>query len=286
MLKSRIITALILIPLVIAALFMLPTLPFAIVITAICMLAAWEWGQFVGFKTSSVRIPLALLCGVGLGALYWPVYVSGGSPLANPVVNAFLLASLGWWLLALLMVLSYPSSARFWQTSLLLRLMFGVLTIVPFFFGIITLRQHGELEGVYTGAWWLLYVMVLVWGADSGAYAFGRLFGKRKLAPKVSPNKTLEGLCGGLLTSALIAWLFSMLAPLHISLNRLLICSALAVLASVLGDLTESMFKREAGIKDSSQLIPGHGGVLDRIDSLTAAIPVFACLIFLIFKVS
>ncbi|GKX55331.1 phosphatidate cytidylyltransferase [Leminorella grimontii] len=283
MLKSRIITALILIPLVIAALFMLPPLPFAIVIIAVCMLAAWEWGQFLGFKTAAFRIPLAVLCGIGLGALYWPVYASGMPPLANPVVDAFLLASLGWWALALLMVLSYPSSARFWQKSPLLRLMFGVLTIVPFFFGMIALRQHGLQENAYTGAWWLLYVMVLVWGADSGAYAFGRLFGKHKLAPKVSPGKTLEGLIGGLVTSALIAWLFSLFVPLHISLNTLLICSVLAVLASVLGDLTESMFKRESGIKDSSQLIPGHGGVLDRIDSLTAAIPVFACLIFLIF---
>lgn len=283
MLKSRIITALILIPLVIAALFMLPPMPFAIVIIAVCMLAAWEWGQFIGFKSSAFRVPLAILCGIGLGALYWPVYASGLPPSASPIASAFLLASLGWWVLALCMVLSYPASARFWKTSQLLRLMFGVLTIVPFFFGMITLRQYGFQENAYTGALWLLYVMVLVWGADSGAYAFGRLFGKRKLAPKVSPGKTLEGLVGGLVTSALIALLFSLFVPLHVSLNTLLICSVISVLASVLGDLTESMFKREAGIKDSSHLIPGHGGVLDRIDSLTAAIPVFACLIFLIF---
>ncbi|MCD1125070.1 phosphatidate cytidylyltransferase [Jinshanibacter sp. LJY008] len=284
MLKSRIITALILIPLVIAALFMLPPLPFAIMTVAICMLAAWEWGQLAGMGTPVQRIMLAALCGVGLFVLYWPTHISPLPLLLHPVVEGFLLASLGWWVLALLMVLFYPASAQFWKHSRLLRLIFGVLTIVPFFWGMLVLRQYGFEENSYTGAWWLLYVMFLVWGADSGAYAFGRLFGKHKLAPKVSPGKTLEGLVGGLVSSALLAWLFSLYAPLHISLNTLLISSVLAVLASVLGDLTESMFKREAGIKDSGHLIPGHGGVLDRIDSLTAAIPVFACLIFLVFK--
>lgn len=284
MLKSRIITALILIPIVIAALFMLPPLPFAIMIIAVSMLAAWEWGQFAGLGSPSQRVILAILCGIGLGALFWPTYNSPLPLLAHPIVEGFLLASLGWWGLALVMVLFYPKSAQMWNKSYLLRLLFGVLTIVPFFWGMVTLRQYGFEQNSYTGAWWLLYVMFLVWGADSGAYAFGKMFGKHKLAPKVSPGKTLEGLIGGLVTSALLAWLFSLYAPLHISLNTLLICSVIAVMASVLGDLTESMFKREAGIKDSGNLIPGHGGILDRIDSLTAAVPVFSCLILLIFK--
>jgi phosphatidate cytidylyltransferase len=281
-LKLRIITALILIPLVIAALFMLPPLPFAIMTIAVCMLAAWEWGQLAGLGTPVQRVVLAIVCGVGLAALYLPTYASSLPLLAHPIVDAFLLASLGWWCLALLMVLFYPASAQFWHKSYFLRLIFGVLTLVPFFWGMLVLR-FGIEENSYTGAWWLLYVMFLVWGADSGAYAFGRLFGKHKLAPKVSPGKTLEGMFGGLAMSALLAWLFSLYVPLHISFNTLLICSVFAVLASVLGDLTESMFKREAGIKDSGNLIPGHGGVLDRIDSLTAAIPVFACLVFLVF---
>lgn len=123
-------------------------------------------------------------------------------------------------------------------------------------------------------------------GADSGAYMFGRLFGRRKLAPKVSPGKTWEGFIGGLCCSAVIAWGFSRLAPLTVSSETLIICAVIATLASVLGDLTESMFKREAGIKDSGQLIPGHGGILDRIDSLTAAVPVFACLLLLVFHIA
>ena len=103
------------------------------------------------------------------------------------------------------------------------------------------------------------------------------------MAPKVSPGKTWEVFAGGLLTSALIAWLFGRYAPLDVVPSTLLICSVVAALASVLGDLTESMFKREAGIKDSGHMIPGHGGILDRIDSLTAAVPVFACLMLLVY---
>ncbi|KQN58210.1 phosphatidate cytidylyltransferase [Erwinia sp. E602] len=282
MLKSRLITALILIPIVIAALFLLPPLGFAIVILAICMLAAWEWGQFAGFAARSQRIWLAVLCGLLLSLMLFTL-PAWQSALDVPQIGGALWISLIWWLAALLLVLRYPGSAAFWRSSKPLRLLFGLLTIVPFFCGMLVLRQYHYATDHYAGAWWLLYVMVLVWGADSGAYMFGKLFGKHKLAPKVSPGKTWEGFLGGLVTSALISWLFSVFAPLQVDLSTLLICSIAAALASVLGDLTESMFKREAGIKDSGSLIPGHGGILDRIDSLTAAVPVFACLLLLVF---
>ena len=283
MLKSRLITAFILIPIVIAALFLLPPVGFALVTLAVCMLAAWEWGQLAGLATRNQRIWLAILCGLLLAAMLLTL------PEYHPFSTAWqveyaLGASLIWWLAALVLVLCYPQSAAFWRRSSALRLLFGVLTIMPFFWGMVTLRQHEYSLNHFTGAWWLLYVMLLVWGADSGAYIFGRAMGKHKLAPKVSPGKTWEGLVGGLLTSAVISWLFGKYAPLNAVPMSLLLCSVIAVLASVLGDLTESMFKREAGIKDSGNLIPGHGGILDRIDSLTAAVPVFACLMLLIFK--
>ncbi len=261
---------------------MLPPLGFAITILAICMLAAWEWGQFAGFAARSQRIWLALLCGLLLAFMLFtlPAYQHS---VHLPQISGALWVSLGWWIVALLLVLSYPGSAAFWRHSRPLRLVFGLLTIVPFFWGMLALRQYHYEADHYAGAWWLLYVMFLVWGADSGAYMFGKLFGKHKLAPKVSPGKTWEGFFGGLVTSALLSWLFSVFAPLQVPLSTLLICSITAALASVLGDLTESMFKREAGIKDSGSLIPGHGGILDRIDSLTAAVPVFACLLLLVF---
>ncbi|TPG60696.1 phosphatidate cytidylyltransferase [Ewingella americana] len=282
MLKYRIITALILIPIVIAALFLLPPLGFAILTLAVCMLAAWEWGQLSGFSSRSQRIWLAILCGFLLVAmmLSLPAYRQS---VHLPQVSASLWASLVWWGAAFLLVIFYPASASLWRNSRVLRLVFGLLTIVPFFWGMVALRQYGYAENHHTGAWWLLYVMLLVWGADSGAYLFGKLFGKHKLAPKVSPGKTWEGLIGGLLTSALISWLFGRYVPLNVVPATLLMCSVIAALASVLGDLTESMFKREAGIKDSGSLIPGHGGILDRIDSLTAAVPVFACLMLLVY---
>lgn len=282
MLKYRLITALILIPVVIGALFLLPPVGFAIVTLVVCMLAAWEWGQLAGFASRSQRIWLAILCGflLVLMLLSLPAYQHSAH---LPQVSVPLWLSMGWWVAALLLVLTYPRSAALWRDSHLLRIIFGILTIVPFFWGMVALRQYGYEQNHHIGAWWLLYVMLLVWGADSGAYMFGKLFGKHKLAPKVSPGKTWEGLIGGLLTSALISWLFGRYAPLDIIPEILLICSVVAALASVLGDLTESMFKREAGIKDSGHLIPGHGGILDRIDSLTAAVPVFACLMLLVF---
>ncbi|MFB6434839.1 MAG: phosphatidate cytidylyltransferase [Candidatus Malihini olakiniferum] len=283
MLKYRLITAFILIPLVIAALFMLPPGGFAIVTLSVCMLAAWEWGQFAGLDSSAQRLSLVFIYGalLTLMALSLPNYYS--SVCLLPICIS-LWVSLAWWCATLLLVLSYPVSAGWWRDSKSLRLLFGVLTIVPFFWGVVALRKHHYDSDPFFGAWWLLYVMLLVWGADSGAYFFGKFFGKHKLVPKVSPEKTWEGFIGGLATSAVISLLFNAYAPLCVAPCPLIICSIISALASVLGDLTESMFKREAGIKDSSHLIPGHGGVLDRIDSLTAAIPVFACLIFLVFK--
>lgn len=283
MLKYRLISAFVLIPVVIAALFLLPPAGFAILTLVVCMLAAWEWGQLSGFNTRPQRVWLAVLCGLILAAmLSWlPEYHHN---VYQPLVEGALWASMGWWIAALLLVLFYPGSAALWRNSKMLRLVFGLLTIIPFFWGMLALRAWHYDENHYSGAVWLLYVMILVWGADSGAYMFGKLFGKHKLAPKVSPGKTWQGFIGGLFTAAVISWIYGLCVNLDVPPATLLICSLVAALASVLGDLTESMFKREAGIKDSGNLIPGHGGILDRIDSLTAAVPVFACLLLLVFR--
>ncbi|MGK2946665.1 MAG: phosphatidate cytidylyltransferase [Candidatus Malihini olakiniferum] len=283
MLKYRLITALILIPFVIAALFMLPPGGFALMTLGVCMLAAWEWGQFAGLVSSAQRLSLAFICGALLVLMALSLPNSHYSVYFLPI-RISLWVSLLWWCTALLLVLSYPGSVGLWRGSKALRLLFGVLTITPFFWGIVALRQYHYDSNPFLGSWWLLYVMLLVWGADSGAYIFGKLLGKHKLAPKLSPSKTWEGFIGGLGTSAVISLLFSAYVSLCVVPYAMIICSVIAALASVLGDLTESMFKREVGIKESSHLIPGHGGMLDRIDSLTAGIPVFTCLMFLVFK--
>ncbi|AFJ48253.1 phosphatidate cytidylyltransferase [Shimwellia blattae] len=282
MLKYRLISAFILIPAVIAALFWLPPGGFAITTIIVCMLAAWEWGQLSGFSSRNQRVWLAVLCGLLLATMLMvlPEYHHN---IHTPLIAGSLWASLIWWCVALLLVFFYPASAALWRNSRILRLVFGFFTIIPFFWGMVVLRSWHYESNHYAGAIWLLYVMFLVWGADSGAYMFGKMFGKHKLAPKVSPGKTWQGFFGGLATSAVISWLFGAWANLDVAASILLVCSLTAALASVLGDLTESMFKREAGIKDSGHLIPGHGGILDRIDSLTAAVPVFVCLLILVF---
>ncbi|CUX96923.1 phosphatidate cytidylyltransferase [Candidatus Doolittlea endobia] len=283
MLQYRLLTTLVLMPIVIAALFLLQPVGFALITLAVCMFSAWEWGQLAGLASLSQRIALAILCGLLLTIMLLIV------PAYRPFVTVWqvqytLWVALVWWLSALPLILSYPRSAVIWRKSRLLRLVFGILTIVPFFWGMLALRQHNYDINHFAGAWWLFYVMVLVWSLDSGAYIFGRALGYYRLAPKISPGKTWEGLWGGLITSAVITWLFIKHAPITAAPFTLLVSSIMAVLASVLGDLTESMFKREAGIKDSSHLIPGHGGILDRIDSLTAAVPVFSCLMLLVFN--
>ena len=256
---------------------------FAIVTLAVCMLAAWEWGQLSGFTSRTQRVWLAVLCGLVLALMLFmlPEYHHN---IHQPVVEVSLWASLVWWVIALVLVLGYPASAAIWRNSKPIRLIFGILTIIPFFWGMLALRSWHYADNHYSGALWLLYIMILVWGADSGAYMFGKLFGKHKLAPKVSPGKTWQGFIGGLFTAGIISWGYGAWANLEVTPSTLLLCSVIAALASVLGDLTESMFKREAGIKDSGHLIPGHGGILDRIDSLTAAVPVFACLLLLVFR--
>jgi phosphatidate cytidylyltransferase len=185
-----------------------------------------------------------------------------------------LVAALLWWLVATWLVLTYPESSEHWSSSVC-KLVIGLLILLPAWQGLVLIKQW-EL-----GNWLILSVMVLVWGADIGAYFSGKAFGKRKLAPKVSPGKSWEGLYGGLVASLLITAVVGIFRSWSFSqFFFCLIGAAIVVLISVVGDLTESMFKRKSGIKDSSNLLPGHGGVLDRIDSLTAAIPVFALLLW------
>nr|WP_241098591.1 MULTISPECIES: phosphatidate cytidylyltransferase [Providencia] len=280
--KYRLLTAIVLIPIVIAALFLLSPANFGFVVIAVCALGAWEWAQFVGWHSQAKRIGLAVVFAAILLAMQFSISDINQFS-TEPMILYGLWAGLIWWGIAIILVVTYPASAA-WGNSVIIRLLFGVLTIIPFYCGMMVLRTVGYQSDTFFGAWWLLYVMLLVWGADSGAYAFGRTIGRNKMAPKVSPGKTWEGLVGGLITAGVISWLFSAFAPIPVMPDYLLVTSIIVVVVSVFGDLTESMFKRQSGIKDSSHLIPGHGGILDRIDSLTAAIPVFAGLNLLIFN--
>lgn len=282
MLKERILSAIVMIAVAIGALFALSPLPFTLAIAAIIVLGMWEWAQFAGFKRPIAR---AIVGFVTFGLLFFPIIAATShiqaSRFLTDETTPLLFVGCIWWLVAFGLVITYPKSAEIWAKSVSAKFIFGFCTLVPFLIGTLALRFYQYNVNEYQGLYLLLYVFLLVWGADSGAYFAGRAFGKHKLAPKVSPGKSWEGAIGGVITSAIIAVIFLKTTPENVfgrdlDTGAFVILSIITVAVSILGDLSESMFKRQAGIKDSSNLIPGHGGILDRIDSLTAAVPVFA----------
>lgn len=263
MLKQRIVTALILAPIAIGGVFILPPFEFSLFVGLVLTVAAWEWARLADYS-GPVRYAYAVAM----------VILLGGSTLLPPLVVLGLGAA--WWIAAFFLVISYPRSTNLWSSRLVCSLL-GVFILVPGFVGLI------ELKRLPDSTFLILLLFLLIWGADIGAYFAGRAFGRSKLAPEVSPGKSWAGLYGGLVTAMAIAtcmalWKGSIDLLSGRGLVFLLGC-AFVVMISVLGDLAESMFKRNRGVKDSSNLLPGHGGFLDRIDSLLSAGPVFALFI-------
>ncbi len=260
MLKSRVITALILAPLVLWAIWASSSDVFAVGMAMVFALGAWEWARLCGLQKVPGRILYVSLIAF---LMYFTHHVLRYSDW--PLI--ILLIALIWWLVALLSVLGYPRSAPLWRMAAV-RGIAGVLVIVPAWAALSLLHEQ-------FGPGFVILLMMLIWAADTGAYFAGRAFGKRKLARNVSPGKTWEGVIGGMLLALLIALIATRwLAPVD-GLAMYLMLVVLTVALSVLGDLLESLFKRIAAVKDSGGLLPGHGGVLDRIDSLTAAAPIF-----------
>lgn len=277
--KQRIITALILAPLVILGIFKLSLSMFMVALAAVTLIGFWEWTQFVDAPSRAVAlIPTVLVS----AATLW--FVPSDVLSLNLITDShYGILAIGcvWWLAASLLAITYPNSSSLWKGSNLLRHGFGILTLLPFFWSVVLLRAIGIDIDPYHGSKLVLYVCFIVWAADSGAYFAGKSMGKHKMAPHVSPNKTIEGLVGGVITAILVGWGTATWFDIQFTSPFVMVVITLVtVVISVLGDLVESMFKRVAGIKDSSNIIPGHGGVLDRIDSLTAAFPVFAFLYF------
>lgn len=298
LLKQRITTALILAPLALAAIFLLPLQWYALAIAGIFILATKEWAVLVDKHNS--KLPNALIVGysliLGASLLVIPPdvrniwQVTNGEIMLVPLVRGILIVGALWWLLCAGLVASYPNSAKAWTKHTWVKAVFGLLTLLPFFWAMLALRSYDYAHDQMSGAWLVMLVMFLVWGADSGAYFIGKKFGKHKLAPKVSPGKTREGFLGGIVVSMLIALIAAVVMTASPSgeldsskLVLILFTCFVTSIASTLGDLNESMFKREAGVKDSGTLLPGHGGILDRIDSLTAALPVFAVIYLVCF---
>lgn len=276
MLRTRVITAAILFVAFFCALFYLPPLAWLLFVTAVLAVAAWEWGALMRLG-STTRIALSFLLAVvcaGIGILE-PAAVGLGTE------NEFRLAAwrLGAWFF-LPAVVFWVVVVPFWlykRWSLatpVLGLGTGLLLLMPAWLALLQLRQAGPTL--------LLAVMMIVWLADTGAYFAGRRFGKHKLAPAISPGKTWEGAIGGGVAVVAYGFLMSSKLPVALAENSLLLLLLLlAVTAiSIIGDLFESLLKRQAGLKDSSTILPGHGGMLDRIDSLTSTLP-FVAMIWL-----
>lgn len=259
MLRQRILTALILAPVALAGLFGLSHGGFATFTAIVLLLGAWEWGRLAGFDAPAPRLLYTALVGIILGLVWfaggidahWPLWFGAAGWLLN-----------AWW------VSRYPRHTEQWQRPGV-RLAMGLWVLVPCWVGLYQLRQEGSE--------WLLFALLLVWVADIGAYFAGRRFGRRKLAPSVSPGKSWEGVYGGWVAVAVLVFVYALWLSLNVAQTfGLLVLALVVAFVSVIGDLLESMLKRFRGLKDSSHLLPGHGGILDRIDSLTAAIPLFA----------
>jgi phosphatidate cytidylyltransferase len=279
MLKQRIITALILAPLAILAILFLPVEQFKIAVAGVVALGAYEWAKMSGINGRVSKVAfmalILIICSVLIIAVDGEAVWYQGE--LNSIYKTILGIAAVWWALSFVMIITYPKYSSVWTQNVPIRAAFGVLTLIPTWVAVISLRNNLYEVDPFYGASLIFYVLGIVWAADIGAFFVGVKFGKHKLRPNVSPGKSIEGLIGGVMASlAIIAF-----AALHYQFeaSRMglhLLIGVITVAVSALGDLNESMFKRCAGIKDSGKLLPGHGGIMDRIDSLTAAFPVFA----------
>lgn len=260
---ERIKTAIILLIIVGIAMFATRSLMLIIpLLMAGSTIAAYEWAKLIpNFSKFNQQkfayiyatlILLTVICSLLLSSI-WVIW--------------WIIASL-LWLVAIQWVSQYPHNTQLWYGKQLF--IIGIIIITASLTAMFYLWQKS--------AWWLLYVFVLVWCADSGAYFIGRKFGKRKMSPAVSPNKSIEGLIGGLATGSLVVFVvsFGILHWTGLTLILFLALSLFSIIMSVFGDLFESMLKRYTGVKDSGSILPGHGGILDRIDSQLSTMPIFA----------
>lgn len=268
MLKQRLITAAVLIAVFLAALFLLPSIFFSLFAALVIVIAAYEWAGMSGFTKPWQK---AIYCFLILDLMYVLGEFVGlpmlGAAEPNSAIRDVMVGACGFWAVALLWIQGYPSSSILWGRPFV-RLVMGFFVLVPAWLAISFLHQEPA------GYWLVLAMISLVVLADSGGYFVGRKFGKRKLAPAVSPGKTWEGFFGGFFTNLVVALV--VIGVSDIAWQWVLAIIIPTSLISVLGDLLESMVKRHAGVKDSGTLLPGHGGIMDRVDAMAAAAPVFA----------
>ncbi|MCU0735829.1 MAG: phosphatidate cytidylyltransferase [Methylotetracoccus sp.] len=260
MLRSRLITALVLAPIIVFGILKLPPLWFAVAWGVVIFAAFWEWTDLAGLQSRTARLGfVAVMLAGQLSARYWAPYALDW--LAWPVVV--------WWFALGMALRTFPETLLKIRYPAVLKAIIGLLVLLTAWIIMVWLRVNFGVKQV-------LFLLLLIWLADAAAYFVGKRFGHTKLLPQISPGKTVEGVYGALFAAAAFAaavGFYFEFKPIMIS--DFVVMSLLTVVISVAGDLFESLAKRLRGVKDSGVLFPGHGGVLDRIDSLTAAVSVF-----------
>lgn len=270
MTRTRLLAALVMAPLAIAAVLLLPTPWMAALSAAAFLIGLWEWLRLTDIEDPIARGVLLVVNLLLMVVLVWASRSeSGGSLVLFQIMTVI---GVGWWCLAALWLRHYDFASDHATHARVFKLAAGTLSVIPAWCAL-ALIHAGQPHGNR----WLLLALCIVWAADSGAYFAGRRFGRNKLSPRISPNKTVEGLIGGVVAGMLLALVAAPFAGASAKqLPYIAIVAIWTILFSVVGDLFESLLKRHVGVKDSGHLIPGHGGVLDRIDSVLAALPVFA----------
>ena len=279
MLKQRIITAIILLIGLIAATTQLSLFNFTLIISLIVVLASWEWSGFIGLNELSEKLTYSLTIAAMIIGLYFILDISTTGSSVD-FVRAAILLGLGllFWMLMVFVLAGYPENKSAWNNESKIACM-GMLALVPSWVGLVVLKSFAE-AGLL-----VLALVVLVAAVDVGAYFAGVNFGSRKLAPNLSPKKTWEGVWGGFVLCAMISVVMIWAANSYFldltsaQMVALFFLAPLTTFFSVIGDLLESMLKRNQNIKDSGRLLPGHGGILDRIDGLVATTPPFVLLL-------
>ena len=255
MLKQRVLTAVVLVAILLGVMLGLPPLATVCLITVLVLIGAWEWAAFIGKGSLAAR---AAFTSVIAAALIVSLHFYS---LSAQFVRVTMIVAMVWWMVAFLWVCFAPARVNPIAAGVA-----GLFALVPCWLALVYVTWTTQSTR------WVLFTLALVWAADTGAFFAGRWLGRVPLAPRVSPKKTWEGVLGGILASAVVAWLAAIYVFAVDVGPFVLLCTAVAAL-SIVGDLTESMLKRAVGLKDSGNVFPGHGGMLDRIDSVTAAAP-------------
>ena len=270
MLRLRIITALCMAAIFLPALFLMPSMLFSIATVPLVLVAGWEWSRLVKIRSVIARIGYLLLIVMTLfAASLWLGLPDTFDPQR---AQQLLLVAVGVWAFIFLWIQGYPSSAILWSARPILGLL-GLMLLGFTWIAIVTILNY------QSGQWLLLLAIVIIVLADVGGFFAGKYFGKHKLAPIISPGKTWEGFVGGLLLEGVLVGSLVWYLSDHVTVLGVSLLVIPVALYSVLGDLFESMIKRHSGVKDSGRLLPGHGGVLDRIDGVMAALPMFGLIL-------